>query len=54
MAYFGNDENSNTLISGTSGNDDIYNGYSSNVTINAGNGDDTVENEYSDKTKIYT
>ena len=35
----------NTLISGTSGNDSIYN-RGKNVTISAGNGNDTVYNSY--------
>ena len=51
MADFSNTE-SNTLISGTSGNDNIKNGFRSvwtygggnNVTISAANGDDTVHN----------
>ena len=42
---FANIENytEQTLISGTSGNDEIYN-YGSKVSINAGEGDDTVRN----------
>ena len=34
--------NSNTLVSGTSGNDSIYNQYTTNVTIQTGAGSDTV------------
>ena len=45
MADFYNDK-SNTLISGTSGNDSINNWYGSNVTIDGGEGADTIHNYY--------
>ena len=66
MANFRND-NSNTLLSGTSGDDSIRNGGSwyengvdtwhdggSNVTINAAEGNDSVDNYFGSKVTINT
>ncbi|MBD3879562.1 MAG: hypothetical protein SR1Q5_07760, partial [Quinella sp. 1Q5] len=39
-------DTSNTLVSGTSGNDSIYSGGYSSVTIDAGAGNDCIENDY--------
>ena len=57
MANFRN-EYDNTLLSGTSSNDSIWN-VGKNVTISAGNGNDTVHNGYNgygnaNSVKIYT
>ena len=47
-----NNTKSNTLISGTSGKDSIYNYDGSNVTIDSGAGNDTVKNKEGDSVTI--